>query len=219
MEPLNSSLLLPRRALAKVPRQQRSIEMVHAILDASRLILQRDGLEAFTTNHVADAAGVSVGSLYQYFRNKDALLLGLVERGLVEAQDAARQSEAVQSAATFEEALSEQLRTLIAHLQPRRRSLRELLGGTPLLSETGFMAAVEGMVLECLGQLESTHGRLPAPPAARFVTVNAMAFTFLRWLTESPSHVSERDFVDSVVQLVVSLQRGGLQNAPAARAS
>ncbi|MCB9587702.1 MAG: TetR/AcrR family transcriptional regulator [Polyangiaceae bacterium] len=213
MEQLNSTSLLPRRALMKVPRQQRSIEMVHAILDASRQILERDGLAAFTTNHVADAAGVSVGSLYQYFRNKDALLLGLVERGLFEAHDAAWKSEAVQSATSFEEALTAQLRTLIGHLQPRRASLRELLGGTPLLSETGFMAAVESMVLDCLGRLEAAHGRLPAPPAARFVTVNAMAFTFLRWLTESPAHVREEEFVHSVVQLVVSLQKASLARA------
>ncbi|MCA9631106.1 MAG: TetR/AcrR family transcriptional regulator [Myxococcales bacterium] len=181
--------------------------MVHAILDASRRILERDGIESFTTNHVANAAGVSVGSLYQYFRNKDALLLGLVERGLFEADEAARKSDAVTAATSFEEALSAQLRALIGHLQPRRGSLRELLGGTPLLSETGFMATVEGMVLECLGRLESTHGRLPAQPAARFVTVNAMAFTFLRWLTQPPSHVSEEEFVHSMVQLVVSLQQ------------
>ncbi len=212
METLNTSALLPRKALAKVPRQRRSIEMVHAILDASRLILQRDGIESFTTNHVADLAGVSVGSLYQYFRNKDALLLGLVERGMVEAQSSVRQALSVGSAESFEEGLRQQLRSCIQLFAPRRTSLRELLVATPLLSETGFLATVEGFVLEMLIQLESTHGHPPATPAVRYVTANAMAFTFLRWVTEAPPNVSEEQFVQTLVQLVVSLQEPAVAN-------
>ncbi len=68
----------------KRPRQQRSQETVDRILDAAARIFDARGYAA-TTNHVADAAGVSVGSLYQYFPNKDALLVGLAERHVDEA--------------------------------------------------------------------------------------------------------------------------------------
>lgn len=69
----------------KRPRQRRSRELVGRILDAAARIFSEDGYRATTTNDVAAAAGVSIGSLYQYFPNKDALLVGLAERHLDEA--------------------------------------------------------------------------------------------------------------------------------------
>ena len=69
----------------KRPRQARSRAMVARILDAAALEFETHGYRSTTTNGVAEAAGVSVGSLYQYFPNKDALLVGLAERHLDEA--------------------------------------------------------------------------------------------------------------------------------------
>ena len=66
----------PRRQ----PVQERSRLMVEDILEAASLILLEEGLEAFNTNRVAEVAGVSIGSLYQYFPNKESLLLQLQER-------------------------------------------------------------------------------------------------------------------------------------------
>ena len=62
----------------KLPRQARSAATVETILEAAARILESDGLERFNTNVVAEKAGVSVGSLYQYFPGKDALLAALL---------------------------------------------------------------------------------------------------------------------------------------------
>jgi len=64
----------------KVPGQARSQETVGVILEASARILESDGLRGFNTNAIAVRAGVSIGSLYQYFPNKDAILLALIGR-------------------------------------------------------------------------------------------------------------------------------------------
>ena len=69
----------------KRPLQRRSREMVDRILDAAARIFVERGYHGTTTNHVAEAAEVSVGSVYQYFPNKDALLVALGERHLEEA--------------------------------------------------------------------------------------------------------------------------------------
>ncbi len=69
----------------KKPRQQRSAATWDAILEAAAQLFQRSGYAATTTNKVAERAGVSIGSLYQYFPNKDALLVALAERHLGEA--------------------------------------------------------------------------------------------------------------------------------------
>ncbi len=64
----------------KMPRQRRSSVTVEAILEAAARILETRGLEGYTTNAVAEKAGVSIGSLYQYFPGKDALTGALIKR-------------------------------------------------------------------------------------------------------------------------------------------
>jgi AcrR family transcriptional regulator len=61
----------------KQPKQARSAGLVAAILDAAVQVLAKEGAQRFTTAQVAEKAGVSVGSLYQYFPNKAAILFRL----------------------------------------------------------------------------------------------------------------------------------------------
>lgn len=61
----------------KAPRQARSATLVEDVLEAAVRVLTREGARRFTTVRVAEEAGVSVGSLYQYFPNKEALLFRL----------------------------------------------------------------------------------------------------------------------------------------------
>ena len=67
----------------KAPQQSRSVATVEAIHDATIQILLKGGVERLTTVHVAHRAGVSVGTLYQYFPNKQALLYAVLERHLL----------------------------------------------------------------------------------------------------------------------------------------
>jgi AcrR family transcriptional regulator len=69
-----------RERKGRTPRQARARATVDAILVAAAHILRSDGIERLTTNRVARVAGVSVGSLYQYFPNKQALVDALRER-------------------------------------------------------------------------------------------------------------------------------------------
>jgi AcrR family transcriptional regulator len=67
----------------KQPAQSRAAVTVEAILEGAASLLERQGLEGYTTNEIAARAGVSIGSLYQYFPNKDAVTLALIERETV----------------------------------------------------------------------------------------------------------------------------------------
>lgn len=69
----------------KFPRQERSRRTVERILDAAARIFHEQGYAGATTNDIADEADVSVGSLYQYFPNKDALLVALTKRHIESA--------------------------------------------------------------------------------------------------------------------------------------
>jgi len=72
------SSLQPR----KKPIQTRSARTVEAIFEATIQVLLRHGAEQFTTTRVAERAGVSVGTLYQYYPNKQSLLFAVLERHL-----------------------------------------------------------------------------------------------------------------------------------------
>jgi len=84
---------LPRRSQVpleprKTPIQARSTASVNAILDATIQVLLKMGKERLTTTRVALRAGVSVGTLYQYFPNKSALLQAALKRHLDEVTNA-----------------------------------------------------------------------------------------------------------------------------------
>lgn len=64
----------------KRPRQARSRATVDAVLEATARVLVKRGFDGLTTNMVAEAAGVSIDSLYQYFPNKEALVGALIEK-------------------------------------------------------------------------------------------------------------------------------------------
>lgn len=64
----------------KRPRQARSKATVDTILEATTRVLVKQGFDSLSTNAVASAAGVSIGSLYQYFPNKEALVSALIDR-------------------------------------------------------------------------------------------------------------------------------------------
>lgn len=78
-----------RTALAprKQPKQARAQETVEAILTAAARILKKDGFDKASTNRIAEAAGVSIGSLYQYFPSKEALVAALSDRHMTEMSD------------------------------------------------------------------------------------------------------------------------------------
>jgi AcrR family transcriptional regulator len=81
---------MPRRITASVrkkPKQERSAAMFETLLEAAARVFVREGYAKATTNRIAAAAGVSVGSLYQYFPSKDAIAVELLRRyreGLIE---------------------------------------------------------------------------------------------------------------------------------------
>jgi AcrR family transcriptional regulator len=68
--------------LSREPKQRRGQERIEQILVAADALFVEVGFEAATTNAIAARLGISIGSLYQYFRNKDAILDALAERHL-----------------------------------------------------------------------------------------------------------------------------------------
>jgi len=79
-EVIAQEALKPDSRLARAPVQKRGQQRVEAILDAAESVFGEMGVEAASTNAIAERAGASVGSLYHFFANKDAILMALAER-------------------------------------------------------------------------------------------------------------------------------------------
>ena len=97
--------------MRRQPKQARARATVEAIEEAAALLLERGDEFGFTTNHIAERAGVSIGSLYEYFADKDDILRS---RGKAEAERLSQELKARWSARTHEGEALLQAREIIA---------------------------------------------------------------------------------------------------------
>lgn len=117
----------------KLPTQQRSRALVDAIVEAGARVLVDRGYDALTTADVAEVAGVSVGSLYQYFPHKEALVTAILERH-ADDEAAFLESRFAELAPSSVEALiRESVRAVLAFRASRPALHEALLDAIPVL--------------------------------------------------------------------------------------
>lgn len=85
------SSVTPRR----LPKQKRSRHLVQRIIDAARVIIESEGLDALTTNRIAAQTNLSPGSIYQYFPNKKAISVAVLEQEIGELRNSLQKPEAI----------------------------------------------------------------------------------------------------------------------------
>lgn len=161
----------PRRAA----RQERSLTTVDAILRATELVLVQEGYEGTSTKAIADAAGVSVGSLYQYFSNRDALVAALIDRRYARLDAIVTQGleQSASSAAEQPEPLAAFVETFVGahHFEPALH--RTLLECADRVGRGERARAFESHLAAALTQLARRH-HLPDPESAAFVLGRAL---------------------------------------------
>lgn len=128
MPPARRSLKpLSKDKVRRLPRQSRAVNTVELIFETTARIIQRDGIDGVTTNQIATECGISIGSLYQYFSNKNALLTSMAERDLMATSRTVQR--AVQQAMdkgdqNLDEAAAQ---ALLKSISPRHRVRRALV--------------------------------------------------------------------------------------------
>jgi AcrR family transcriptional regulator len=188
------------------PQQPRSRATVGVILEAAIRVLEQDGWDALTTSRVAEVAGVSVGTLYQYFAHREAIVEALQNR-------------------EFERA-SEMLERLLKGPQPRSdrelaRAVVEALFGLykaapalhRMLALDGLRIAPKETVLafdaRSVGLVKaflSLAGQRLRPmnlEASAFVVYQSVRASMLAYFLESPAGVDDGAIVDELTELVV----------------
>lgn len=110
----------------KRPRQTRSVATFEAILEAAARILESLGFAGFNTNAVAELAGVSIGSLYQYFPSKDALIVELIRRERAKLSNHIVETIQQHEATDLKETLKLIIHTAVQHQLNRPQLARTL---------------------------------------------------------------------------------------------
>ena len=206
-------VLTPR----KLPRQVRSQITVTALLDATKLVLLKRGFRDCTTNHVAEVAGVGIGSLYEYFPNKEALVAALVGREterfmrLLERDDGRREG-------AFGPALRCWLQAALEALEAHRDLLRVLLVEYPYVAQLPEINALPRRISELAAIRLRSWGhcvQISDHPAMYFALANMLAGVVLTQ-TLQPS-VSRDDMLDALVEILLRVLQPGSAVGPEAR--
>ncbi len=196
---------LPTSALLKTPRQPRSIEMVHTILDAGMSVIEECGLHCMSTNRVAEAAGVSIGSLYQYFANRDSILAGIIERSLLDILRRLRETQRFGYDVTPEEFIGGGLRMLLRYYDPHQAVVRRIFREAPLLADNSVVAVMETNLMDISRDYllaNSDRYRMRGGLPALYVAVNSLTFLYLKWLVAPHPLLTEEQFIEAVVAQV-----------------
>jgi AcrR family transcriptional regulator len=130
-----------RAPTRREPKQQRSRQTVEAVLDAVQCVLRRHGAQAITTNRVAEAAGVSIGSLYQYFPEKQAIFTALHDRHVDRVRHVIERTMTLCTSASLEE-FTRELVERLANVHSEDAELHELVSVAVPGGANGFKRAL-----------------------------------------------------------------------------
>ncbi|WP_181176103.1 TetR/AcrR family transcriptional regulator [Mesorhizobium sp. B2-3-4] len=133
----------------RTPRQYRSRQTVEAVLAAVPLILKRHGAGAMTTNRIAEVAGVSIGSLYQYFPDKRSVFSALHERHVVDVRSLLERHVASYGSAPFSAFVVDLVEELV-DLHCVDMELHRLISVAINEGPEHFRAALHAAFAECI---------------------------------------------------------------------
>ena len=200
-----ASLRRPRHAARKAPKQARSREIVEVILEAAARVFVRHGYARATTNRIAEAAGISVGSLYQYFPSKDAIAVEILRRYRETLLALVRKHLDGVGEATLEPVVRALLGALLRAegIEPAlHRVLIEQVLRTSARGEiSGFEERLEGALADAI---RNANGALFGrdPDTTSFVLVRAVLGAVHAAVVDRPS-LNGPALVDELTRLVV----------------
>lgn len=203
--------------MRKKPQQARSRAMVDTLIEATARVIAQRGLDGTTTPAIAEAAGVSVGSLYQYFDGKDALITALLEK-LVD--DLARVLDFQAGAAAtlpLREMVGSAIGLTLAFMRSNEGLYLELARNWHRLPVDHVADTLQGVILE-RSRLYFLEHQLEYPirdlPVRLFIAYNSTLFTLMRLMSEDSQRLNHDAVVDSLGDMITHLLEQGIP-APA----
>jgi AcrR family transcriptional regulator len=206
------------RAIPTNPRksasQERSRATVQALLDATARVLTREGYDRASTNRIAATAGVSVGSLYQYFPNKEALVAALVARHNREMLDLLREALKEVASLDLATAIAKLVRAAVDAHRVDPALHRVFDEQVPRMGQLAKIGALQGETFQLVrSYLEKRRNEisvrdLDSMTSILVTTVEALTHQFVIHRPGAPERDRDR-FIDEVTRLVVGYLQPG----------
>ena len=215
---------MPSKPARKQPQQARSRATVNSILDAMTRILDREGAGAATTTRVAEVAGISIGTLYQYFSHRDAILDALQDREFERAMEMMQRVLGSGAPTLGREVAREVIEGLLA-LYAAAPGLHRVLALEGLrITPTDRVHAFDMRVVSVVRTFLAASNlpiRRSNLDAAAFVIFQSVRASMLARMLESPPGLDDEtlteELTDLVLRYLVDESAGAVRQLPEPR--
>ena len=200
---LEPTLPLGRR---KVPRQERSKATVEALIEATARVLVREGYEGATTIRIAEVAGYGVGSLYDYFPNKEALVTALIDRHAEGMLEMVESSFSAHADAPPEEAVRAWVEGGVRANLTSPELHKILIEQVPRVGNLSRIGEIEGRVAGLVQSYLERHAREIGPEdpkLAAFIVAQAVISLTHKAVAERPETLEDGRLVYEITTLVL----------------
>jgi AcrR family transcriptional regulator len=207
-----------RQSLRREPRQERAQKRIEQILDAAAELLAEVGYETVTTNAIAERADTAIGSLYQFFRDKGAIVQALADRYLGQLRDLYDEVLTEETARLPWEQVYELVVVALADFHRAHPGFRTLFFGSPIWSAAAD--AARKLHQECIGRVEQMLAlRMPDLDPVRRNLLARMNFGVIKSLlpmTETSDEEQRRQVLREIETLLVRYMRAE-EDTPASK--
>jgi AcrR family transcriptional regulator len=189
----------------RTPKQARAQDTLEIIFEATAQILRRKGRAALNTNHIAECAGISVGTLYQYFPDKESILVAMARREL--EADHVAVMKAISEPDAEADLVRRAIRALIARFRRSREVRRAAMDALFTQGLGNELATSVQKVAQMVGARSDSFlpGRAePVSETSLFVITRAISGVMRAASQEQSPLLDSQEFEDELVRLVRS---------------
>lgn len=178
--------------------------MLERIVDAGETVLAEHGYQGMSTNRVATAAGVSPGSLYQYFADKDEIVAEISRRLIFEFNDALTPALRRVVSMTPEQATITLIESVLDALQDRAELLRALVDRVPPAEQAVALREVRLRLADSTHWLLEPHGTSRDREQASWLIAQTLEHLAVRYVLDQPP-IPRPEFIDALVRIIGAL--------------
>ncbi|WP_394672615.1 TetR/AcrR family transcriptional regulator [Limnobacter sp.] len=192
--------------MRKIPQQQRSKELVARLVDATAQSIREQGMDKFTTHHVAELAGVSVGSLYQYFDSREDLIEALLDTVTLNLREGLN-TLVLEKTTDLRDMVQRSVHFGMSFLRADDGLAVELVRNWYRLPTQNVVRLLQDTLLDFMRMylLKNPLSNNPERLQIRsFIIANAIVFTMIRAISEPSPFITDEELEIELVEMVVS---------------
>jgi len=196
----------PERPACRKPQQERARAKYDAILQAAIHVLVEEGYPDASTVKIARAAGVSVGTVYAYFADKDEIFSTYVDTRIGEILQAIASNVSMSSYATVEEGIRDVIGAAVTFTMNNKKTLSAIVGKIPGVYDGMMLRGIMPQLYPVAEQFYRAHRLVRNEMEARrltYVLSSAVTGFFIRLIADPDQPLDEEEIADELVALMM----------------